>query len=175
VYLQLVGCRLSWPHGQSDPHPSTSIAAASEALCYLRFRLWQVKREPGHSSLPKRAHPARQAHQPLGHGAASRPQAASTGAWQSANGRSRRRSPGGPSTLSITRPEFHPSGSGSVSAEFKNVFRDRPRDSQVRARLTLARSQEPEIPHASTADPHQSRFQTPLSPEPKHPRIACTL
>jgi hypothetical protein len=131
VDLQLVGCRLSWPHGQSDPHPSTLIAAASEALCYLRFRLRQVKREPGHSSLPKRAHPARQAHQPLGRGAASRPQAASTGAWQSANGRSRRRSPGGPSTLSIARPEFHPSGSGSVSAEFKNVFRERPRDSQV--------------------------------------------
>ena len=66
----------------TDPHPSPKLATASKALCrsYLS-RLQTGTNRPAlrarPRSLPKRAHPARQAHQPLGPGTASRPQAVS--------------------------------------------------------------------------------------------------
>jgi len=80
VYLQLVVCRLSWHIGNQIHIPLHRLQKASEALCNLCSRLQRVPSapaliEPGHVSLPKRAHPARQAHQPLGPETASRPQA----------------------------------------------------------------------------------------------------
>jgi hypothetical protein len=72
----------------SGPHLSASLATVSKALCKAHSHLpgsqlgplaRSITFEPGHISLPKRAHPARQAHQPLGPRTASRPQAASAG------------------------------------------------------------------------------------------------
>jgi hypothetical protein len=69
----------------ADPHHSPQLATASKALCRSYISRLQTGHplarplEPGHGSLPKRAHPARQAHQPLGPGTASRPQAVSNG------------------------------------------------------------------------------------------------
>ena len=61
-----------------SPHPSASHATASKALCDAHgIRLQRVHKgpapKPGQVPLPKRAHPARQAHRPLGPGTASRP------------------------------------------------------------------------------------------------------
>jgi hypothetical protein len=64
----------------TDPHPSPQLATASKALCRSYLSRLQTDNHcpPFRArprSLPKRAHPARQAHQPLGPGTASRPQA----------------------------------------------------------------------------------------------------
>lgn len=78
AYLQTVVCGLSWPIGNQIHIPLLRPQQATKALCSLSFRLQAGEPahvEPGHNSLPKRAHPARQAHQPLGPGTASRPQA----------------------------------------------------------------------------------------------------
>lgn len=102
-----IGClRTELAHGQSDPHPSASIAESVRGALQSLFQApagftSPTQIEPGHISLPKRAHPARQAHQPLGPETASRPQAGLLllGGGAEATGRSRRQHPGGPGTL----------------------------------------------------------------------------
>jgi hypothetical protein len=93
-------------HRQSDPHPSASIAESVRGALQSLYQApagftSPTQIEPGHISLPKRAHPARQAHQPLGPETASRPQAGllMPGGGAESTGRSRHQYPGGPSTL----------------------------------------------------------------------------
>ena len=139
-------------HRLSDPHPSPLLATASKALCKAQFpgskRVSVLRARP--RSLPKRAHPARQAHQPLGPGTASRPQAVQRGrsfgdraestlASQRASQRSQhphrfhQRPPSGvqPHGRTPSRPPQRPS---SLSA------------GQRPARLSLPRSQRPSQP-----------------------------
>jgi len=92
VYLQAAGCRLNWPLAIK----STSLCIAPRSdKSTLRDFLQAPKRvfvappiRARPRSLPKRAHPARQAHQPLGPETASRPQAASAGSGRNARAES---------------------------------------------------------------------------------------
>lgn len=83
AYLQLAGCRLIWPLAIRSTPLFIASRSGKSTLLDVPSRLRQDSLapavEPGPQSLPKRAHPARQAHQPLGPGAANRPQAASAG------------------------------------------------------------------------------------------------
>jgi hypothetical protein len=145
------------------------------------FRL-QIFKSQATSSLPKRAHPARQAHQPLGRGTASRPQAVSSGG----HGKSRR---GGVNT-GISRRSRHPSivhlpattrrGARSFVAAGRSAFgrtMHRPRQRVSRSpgpshAFAESRAKGPRLNRKRCTARH---FQTPPNPRPprtRHPRIA---
>lgn len=173
-------------HRQSDPHPSASIAESVRGALQSLYQApagftSPTQIEPGHISLPKRAHPARQAHQPLGPETASRPQAGllMPGGGAEATGRSRHQYPGGPSTLKrhpppqITRRAsaltaggvgirgWPPTPGGAV-----------PQESRPKPVLTLSRSQGPNTQLDRRTAPHRVRIpfqlvsQVPPTPRP---------
>lgn len=114
AYLQVAPCRLNWPLAIQVHTPPALLAAASKALCKSFLQapegslfFWNPTRRARPQSFPKRAHPARQAHQPLGPGTASHPQAASTGKVGQELRRSQHRFPSGPSTHALI-PKVNP-------------------------------------------------------------------
>jgi hypothetical protein len=128
--------------GRSDPHPSTRTAGASKALCgrTLQARCeTRVAKEPGHK-FPSQAGTSCEAGTSTARtwdGQPS-PSGVAPGARQAAIGRSLRRSPGGPSTL--TSPlASRPSG-------VRNLQR---RKASVRAAKRARRSRGPGPSHAS--------------------------
>ena len=89
AYLQLAGCRLSWPMGNQvhipHHHPQQRQRRSAEFTLPGSSRDLIARTRARPRSHPERAHPARQAHQPLGPGTANRPRAASTGTHRGAS------------------------------------------------------------------------------------------
>jgi hypothetical protein len=173
AYLRMAGCGPSWPVGNQIHIPLRRSQQRRKRSAIVSFQAQATKLEPGHNSLPKRAHPARQAHQPLGPGTTSRPQAVSS------DGRHRDRAESTPVSRRSQHPECRsnaspvgqrvPSAERGVAVAGGQEYPDmqRPQVSRPRTRLTLSRSQEPET-HASTAStapgsiPNAPRRKAPL-------------
>jgi hypothetical protein len=185
AYLQFVDCGLSWPIGNQIHIPLHRLQKASKSLCTRRVRLQKkqvtARKEPGHS-FPSQAGTSCKAGastartrdgqpSPSGICRAKRGEAA---------GRSRHRSPGGPSTRKVSLRPFAPVGHRpSRRAGLRKTEKAKGAGATgfpAQARLTLSWSQrpkhatQPQSPHPAT-----SLSQAPLHPQTRHPRIACTL
>ena len=163
---------------QASPHPSASLATASKALCVadfpgssgLRFTPLQ---EPGHDPIPSghilqgrrinRSDPRRPAV----------PKRVKLGNGSEATGRSRRRSPDGPSTHEAAPSPRRPSGIGP-HGQPESVPEDPradPKQSRRTRRLSPSHAFAESRAQASqsTAGLQSSRVPSQLSPNPNQP------
>jgi hypothetical protein len=182
----MAGCGPSWPVGNQIHIPLRRSQQRRKRSAIVSFQAQATKLEPGHNSLPKRAHPARQAHQPLGPGTTSRPQAVSS------DGRHRDRAESTPVSRRSQHPECRSNASpvgqrvpsaerGSLSQADRSTqtcsarrFRGPGPVSRFRGVKSPKHTPQPQAPHPA-------RSQTPLDAKPhfapgtQHPWIARTL
>ena len=149
----------------------------------VKFRLSKLSNQSqATESLPslKRAHPARQAHQPLGPGAASRPQAGAR--WGKATGRSRRQVvPAVPAPKVTPQPlranSGRPSSRRRCSAQRQQGARRARvlRDLRTGPRKKAQRRNSTASQHMPGSTPSASFQQAPLAPRPNSLGLVRTL